>query len=136
MSDRLWGGCPFVCVCVYRRMCVRLITPEERVLVGAVLVPAGVSLGEPLSMCVLGCMWNVSRDVDLTLCGIRKVVVPYVRRNLTAHDCGVHTHVCTHIHTERSISAYLDLGSVVNSSVGGKYETSAAAFPGPVGNGG
>lgn len=46
--------------------------------------------------------------------------------------------VCAHAHTHThgSISAYLDLGSVVKSLVGGKYETSAAAFPGPVGNGG
>lgn len=101
---------------------------------GLCLVPTGVSLGEPLSECVPGCMWNVSVDVDLTLCAIRKVVFPHGRRNLAAHVCVVHAHICTH--TERRSSAYLDLGSVVNSLVGGKYETSAAAFPGPVGNGG
>lgn len=134
MPDHLWGGCAHVRV--YRKMCVCLITPGECVLDGAVLVPAGVSLREPLSVCVPGWMWDVSEDVGLPLCGIRKVLFPCVRRNLTAHVCRAHAHVCTHIHTQRSFSAYLDLGFVVNSSVGGKYETSAAAFPGPVGNGG
>lgn len=138
--DHPWGGRAYVCL--HRTLCVCLITSEECVHLGPVLVLASVSLGEPMSVCMCntvpgpGCTWNVPMGVDLTSGGVREVVFPYVRRNPTAHVCVAHPHVCTHMHTEGSISAYLDLGSVVNSSVGGKYETSAAAVPGPVGNGG
>lgn len=140
VCDHLQGGCTYVCL-QRTTQCVCLIPSGERVHLGSVLVLAGVSLGEPTRVCVCsstcpGCTWNVSIGVDLTPCGVREVVFPYGRRNPTAHVCVAHPHVCTHIHTEGSISAYLDLGSAVNSSVGGKYETSAAAVPGPVGNGG
>lgn len=142
------GNCTYVCVCAHMGVCVCLITSEECFLVGSVSVPASVSLCEPREcVCALvsvpGCIGNslnVSKCGDLMLCGVRKMVFPCVRKNLTAHVCVAcaHMHACAHTrtHTQGSVSAYLDSGSVVKSLVGGKYETSAAAFPGPVGNGG
>ena len=93
-------------VCVRMGVYVYLITYEECVLVGSVLVAAGVSLCEPREgMCIdptapvpccIESSLNVSTGRDLGLRGVREVGFPCVRRNLTAHICVACAHAYTH----------------------------------------
>lgn len=60
-------------VTVFGHICLCLITSEECVLIGSVLVPARVCLCEPMHLRAIapvpGCLWkclNLSMGVDLT----------------------------------------------------------------------